>query len=130
MERKKIKNKKNKVLFETFNRRSLLSNTTDAEKAACKILSSLNIRYIKQYPINTGKKIYYADIYIPQLRLILEIDGGYHYTPDQKRKDENRSSGIRRLGLHVYRLSNKDARSLQRVKAKILRRLRDMQTNG
>ena len=124
----KTKSGKTKFLYYSCNRRNLLSNSTDAEKAACKILSSLDIRYIKQFPINTGKKVYYADIYIPQLLLVLEIDGGYHYTNEQKRKDENRSSGIRRLGLHVYRLSNKDARNPKRIKVKILRRIRDIQS--
>ena len=124
---KKTKNGKTKFLYYKWNKKKKKSNYTDAEKAACKILSSLNIRYIKQFPINTGKKVYYADIYIPQLLLVLEIDGGYHYTNEQKRKDENRSSGIRRLGLHVYRLSNKDARNPKRIKVKILRRIRDIQ---
>lgn len=63
--------------------------------------------------------MYFADLYVPKLKLIIECDGGYHYTTRQKRLDSNRSSGLRRLGYHVVRLSNRDARDIRKVKAKI-----------
>lgn len=97
----------------------LLAHTTDAEAAASKILTKLNIPHILQHRIYTGRKVYYADIYIPKYKLILEIDGGYHYTQEQKRKDTNRSAGIRRLGYHIFRLSNKEARNAKVVLRKI-----------
>lgn len=102
-------------------RLELLSKSTSAEKAACVILGSMGIRYIRQYPIRTGRKTYYADIYIPSLHLILEIDGTYHYTKDQSRLDTNRSAGIRRLGYHICRLSNHDAYIPAKIKAKLRR---------
>ena len=92
----------------------LLSHTTDAEKAAAKICTLLGYKVIPQQPIVTGRKLYFADIYLPEIKTILELDGAY-----QKRKDGNRSSGIWRLGYHVIRLSNHDARNAMKVKAKI-----------
>ena len=97
----------------------LLSHTTDAEKSAARICSKLGYNVVLQQPIVTGRKLYFADIYIPSLKLIIELDGGYHYTKGQKRKDGNRSAGIWRLGYHVVRLSNHDARDPRKVKAKI-----------
>lgn len=97
----------------------LLSHTTDAEKAAFANIRRLGYDAIQQQPIVTGRKLYFADIYIPALKCICEIDGGYHYTKTQKRKDGNRSAGIWRLGYHVVRLSNHDARDINKVKAKI-----------
>ena len=79
----------------------------------------MGIRAVRQYPIDTGRHIYFADLYIPSLRLIVEIDGGYHSTRLQRRLDRNRSANIRRLGYHVCRLSNRDARSREKVRAKI-----------
>ena len=97
----------------------LLSNTTDAEKAAAKICIQLGYKIIPQQPIATGRKLYFADIYLPEIKLIIEVDGGYHFTKDQKRKHGNRSSGIWRLGYHVVRLNNHDARNQKKVKEKI-----------
>lgn len=100
-------------------RNDLMSNTTNAEKAAVRNVRRLGYECVLQYPIQTGRKLYYADVYIPKLRLIIEIDGGYHSTNEQKRKDRNRSAGIRRLGYHVVRLSNHDARDKNKVQGKI-----------
>ncbi len=96
-----------------------MSHTSGAEKSAYRILCALGYRVIRQYPVNTGRKQYFADLYIPELRCIVEIDGGYHYTQNQKRLDANRSSGLWRLGYHVLRLSNKAAYDTNKIKAKI-----------
>lgn len=79
----------------------------------------MGIRVIRQYPIETGRQVFFADLYIPSLRLVVEIDGGYHTKPVQRRLDANRSAAIRRLGYHVCRLSNRDARSREKVRAKV-----------
>ena len=100
-------------------RADLLAHSSDAEKATYRTLLGLGYKVIRQYPINTGRRIYFADIYLPSLRTIFELDGGYHYTKNQKRLDNNRSSGIWRLGYHVVRLSNHDARDPEKIKAKI-----------
>lgn len=105
-------------------RSELLEKSPSAEKAACAILARFGIAYVRQYPIWTGRKQYFADIYIPKYRLVLEIDGAYHFKGEQKRLDENRSAGIRRLGYHVCRLTNKDARSPEKVASKIRRYLK------
>jgi very-short-patch-repair endonuclease len=97
----------------------LLSHTTEAEKAAAKNCMLLGYEIVHQQPIVTGMKLYFADIYIPALKTILELDGGYHYTKPQKRKDNNRSAGIWRMGYHVVRLSNHDARDIKKVEAKL-----------
>lgn len=97
----------------------LLSHTTDTERAAARICSRLGYKVILQQPIFTGRKLYFADIYLPEIKTIVELDGGYHFTKNQKRKDGNRSVGIWRLGYHVVRLNNHDARDPRKVKAKI-----------
>lgn len=105
-------------------RAELLSKSSDAEKAAFKNLVRLGFKPVRQYPVWTKRKIYFADLYIASLKLIVEIDGGYHYTARQKRLDGNRSSGLWRLGYHVVRLSNRDARDISKIKAKIILVLR------
>lgn len=100
-------------------RAELINMASEAEKRACRVLKILGYDIIPQYPINTGRHYYFADIYIPALRLIVEIDGGYHDTRKQRRNDRNRSANIRRHGFHVCRLSNKDTRDTAKVRAKI-----------
>lgn len=102
-------------------RRAQLYQGTAAERAACDILTKMGIKFVRQKALDTGRHIYFADIYIPSLRLVLEIDGGYHNTQRQRRLDGNRSSAIRRLGLHVYRLPNRDARNPAKIEAKLRR---------
>lgn len=100
-------------------RQDLMSKTSDAEKAAIRNCELLGYKVVRQQPILTGRKMYFADIYLPDLKTIVEIDGDYHHTSNQKRKDSNRSAGIWRMGYHVVRLSNHDARNINKVKAKI-----------
>lgn len=97
----------------------LLSRTTDAEKAAALNCERLGYKVVRQQPIETGRRLYFADIYLPEIRTVLECDGGYHYTNGQKRRDGNRSAGIWRLGYHVVRLSNHDCRDIAKIRAKI-----------
>ena len=105
-------------------RAELLSKSSDAEKVAFRNIVRLGFKPTRQYPIWTKRRMYFADLYIPSLKLIIEIDGGYHHTTRQKRLDGNRSSGLWRLGYHVVRLSNRDAREILKIKAKIILVLR------
>lgn len=100
-------------------RADLLSKRSEAEKAAYRILCSMGYRVVRQKPIYTGRKLYFADLYIPSLKTVIEIDGGYHFTKVQKRLDTNRSNGLWRLGYHVLRLSNHDARDPNKIKNKL-----------
>lgn len=97
----------------------LLASTTYAEDCAYKTLRSFGLHVVRQYPIDTGRRIYFADLFIKELNLIMEIDGGYHTTRNQKRLDMNRSSGMWRKGYHVCRISNRDARNREKILAKI-----------
>lgn len=90
-------------------RNELLNKSTSAEKSVCRILDMLGVKFIRQYKIQTPCKTYYIDVFIPYLRLAIEVDGKYHYTDKQKRLDANRSACIRKQGISIYRISNRDA---------------------
>ena len=96
-------------------RQELMYRTSDAEKAAICNCLRLGYKVIRQQPIVTGRKLYFADIYIPSLKLIIEVNGGYHFTDNQKRKDRNRSQGVRRLGYSLFTITNKDARDIKKI---------------
>lgn len=48
---------------------------------------------------------YIADIALPGARTIIEIDGGYHSHPDQKKRDVIRDSVFHTFGFDVHRWS-------------------------
>lgn len=100
-------------------RADLIAKSPEAERITFWTINALGYKVIRQYPINTGRRIYFADLYLPELKTIVELDGAYHFTTKQRRLDTNRSSGIWRLGYHVVRLSNRDARNPEKIKAKI-----------
>ena len=102
------------------NRRAdLIGKSPSAEQSAYDIIKGMGLRVIRQHPIETGRHVYFADLFVPSLHLVVEIDGGYHTTGTQRRLDRNRSANIRRIGYHVCRLSNRDARSRAKVREKI-----------
>lgn len=102
-------------------RNELLNKSTSAEKSVCRILSALNVQFIRQYPVRTARKCFYIDIYIPTLKLAIEVDGKYHFTDNQKRLDSNRSACLRRLGIHIYRINNSNAYSTNKVKKLLIK---------
>ena len=51
--------------------------------------------------------MFVADFYLPKpLKLIIEIDGGYHSDPIQKWKDSERDAYFRSRGMKVLRIKN------------------------
>ena len=61
--------KVNKALIRRI-RCELLSSTTDAEKAAAQNCLLLGYRIVRQQPIMTGRKLYFADIYLPDRKSV------------------------------------------------------------
>ena len=68
--------------------------------------------FLRRYPIKIYKQRiidkYIADFFCYQAKLVIEIDGSQHYTPEGKAYDEERSKVFERYGLLVLRFSNRD----------------------
>jgi len=78
---------------------------TRSEQAAWKLLRNrrtLGLKFRRQVPIDR----YIVDFYCPEIRLIIEIDGGVHPIPDQGKKDEERDRRLLELGFRVLRIKN------------------------
>jgi very-short-patch-repair endonuclease len=66
-------------------RRELRQSTTPAEIKIWNIIRNRkinNLKFIRQYSVG----FYILDFYCPKIRLAIEIDGGQHNDPDQKRR--------------------------------------------
>lgn len=85
--------------------RDLRNNMTDAElllwkKLRCKQIYGL--QFYRQKPILN----YIVDFYCPSANLIIECDGGQHYTKDGLDADRVRDEALAELGLMVLRFDN------------------------
>ena len=62
------------------------------------------VRFQRQKAIGN----YIADFYCAKARLVIELDGGGHYTPEQTEKDKLRTKDIESMNLRVVRICNLD----------------------
>ena len=85
----------------------LRKNITDAENM---LWLKLRRKQLKGYPFYrqkiTGK--YIVDVYCPKANLVIELDGGQHYSETGKAKDRTRDDALREMGIKVLRFSDRD----------------------
>jgi len=62
----------------------------------------LGLRFRPQHPIDT----YIADFYCHPIKLVIEVDGGYHILFDQKEYDIEREAVLIEMGIKVVRYTN------------------------
>lgn len=69
-------------------------------------------RFLKNYPIQFKRQVtcgqYVLDFYCPKARLVIELDGSYHYYTQTADNDKTRTEYLNSLGIHVMRFPNKD----------------------
>lgn len=85
--------------------RKLRSCMTDAER---RLWSKLRMRQLNNAQFYRQKPIgnYIADFYCPEAKLVIEVDGGQHFTDEVRRYDEERDRCLCSLGLRVLRFSD------------------------
>lgn len=68
--------------------------------------------FLRGYPIRFQRQKaigkYIADFYCAKAGLVIELDGGGHYTKEQSEKDAQRSGELEKMGVHIIRFSNLD----------------------
>ena len=68
--------------------------------------------YLRHYPIKIYKQRiignFIADFYCHAAKLVIELDGSQHYSPEGTSYDEYRTEILEQLGLSVIRFSNND----------------------
>ena len=62
------------------------------------------LQFYRQFVIGN----YIVDFYCPKAKLVVEVDGGQHFTSEGKEKDESRDAYLEELDLHVLRYNNQD----------------------
>ena len=68
--------------------------------------------FLRNYPVRFQRQKaignYIADFYCAKARLVIELDGGGHYSPEQQRKDDQRTNDLSTMNLMVLRICNLD----------------------
>lgn len=76
------------------------------EKKCITVLGKLKQKFIHQAPFVIDGKIYFADFFLPDLNIILEIDGYSHNNYTQKVYDRERDYGFGLYRIKTIRISN------------------------
>lgn len=87
--------------------RDLRKNMTDAEKllwSKIRRKQLKGVQFYRQKPL--GK--YIVDFYCPSAKLIIEVDGGQHYSDEGKAKVEKRDEYFNQLGFRVKHYSDRE----------------------
>ncbi len=85
--------------------KALRTNTTPWErKLWYDFLRSYPVRFQRQKAIGN----YIVDFYCAKAGLVVELDGGGHYTTEQAEKDESRTKELEAMNLKVVRICNLD----------------------
>ena len=75
---------------------------TPSEKKMAAILTELKIEFVDQWIFG----FYIADFYLPNRNAIIEVNGGYHNSPEQKEYDKKRAEYFRKGGVAVFVVRN------------------------
>ena len=85
--------------------RKLRKNMTLAEK-------KLWYGYLRNFPQRVLRQRlidnYIVDFYCPAIKLVIEVDGGSHFTKEGREYDDYRTSVLEGYGLRVLRFTNDD----------------------
>ena len=81
-------------------------NSTPAETILWECLRNKNLKYKfrRQHIID----VFIADFVCIEKKLVIEVDGGYHNTPEQKEADELRTQILNEIGFKVIRFTNEE----------------------
>jgi very-short-patch-repair endonuclease len=87
------------------NAKALRKNLTPQErKLWYDFLAKYPVRFQRQKVIDR----YIADFYCASAQLVVEVDGGGHYTDEQQGYDAQRTAALKEYGLLVIRFTNLD----------------------
>ena len=85
--------------------KALRKNMTPWErKLWYEFLRNYTLRFQRQKAIGN----YIVDFYCAKAKLVIELDGSGHYTPEQQEKDELRTKELQEMNLKVLRICNLD----------------------
>ena len=90
----------------------LKKNAQMLRKSLIKEEAKLWYQFLCRYPLRFRRQYvignYITDFYCHQAKLVVELDGSQHCTPEKMEYDTSRTKYLESLGLRVLRFSNLD----------------------
>ena len=87
----------------TQHAKQLRKNATPWErKLWYEFLKDYTAKFTRQKPLGN----YIADFYCAKAKLVVELDGGQHFLPQEIQKDLQRTNELEKTGLLVLRINN------------------------
>lgn len=103
------------------NARELRKNQTKAEAFLWQLLRNRQLNHLKfrrQHPLKAG---FILDFFCAELKLGIEIDGGYHNENEQQEYDAERTKIINDYGIRIIRFTNEELlQNIENVLGKIV----------
>ena len=92
--------------------RKLKRNAQTLRKHMTKEEAHLWYQFLCRYPLRFRRQYvignYIVDFFCHQAKIVVELDGSQHYTPEEAHKDNIRTAYLEQQGLRVLRFSNLD----------------------
>lgn len=100
------KRTKEKIRIAHEFRKKLIKGATPHEKRFKAFLDSKGLNYRFQKILYTRESFYIIDFYFPNIRICVELDGYYHFTPTGIKKDKRRNAVLQATGFRTIRFHN------------------------
>ncbi len=114
-----------KDVWTTKTRYKLLGKDNEAERLVENLLIDMGVRYFKERPIEIEGKRSFIDFMVvsvdmKKVRIAIEVDGGYHFTPEQQVIDREREKRLLKSSRvwSILRISSGVARKISRKELK------------
>lgn len=98
----------------------LRKNATRSELAVCSFLSSRAVHYCFQKMFCIDSHVYFADIFVYDKKIVVEIDGRGHKFEDQRLHDEERDRLFSMIGIRTVRIPNYVALNSEQLEKALL----------
>lgn len=104
--------------WEQTTRNELNNKSTTSESDVYRWMSKRFSRgqVVRQYPIRIGTRLFYLDLFVKVGNVAIEVDGGYHFTPEQQAADAERTRLLSSAGIKVLRITNEDVKDRHKLR--------------
>lgn len=91
---------------------NLIPRAKELRKHATRHENHLWYDFLRRYPVRFQRQktigSFIVDFYCHDAKLVIELDGGQHYTPEGMAYDTERTQVLEQYGLKILRYSNAD----------------------
>lgn len=95
--------------------KDLINRITEEEAIIKEYLTQLGYKFQFQFPIVANKKhLYILDFLLEDVKVYIEINGSQHYSKEGLKYDRLRISRLKREGLSIIALTNKQAKTFSK----------------